>query len=198
MDGGEAFMPGVPGFPPGASWARPSHKKPPAGAGGLRVACLPPCHAQQVRTVEMRPVGQHGWQDGFQTRCPRVSTRGFLGATVPQKAPGGSRGTPGRMPSPVPCATGSHRGNASSRTAWIAGRFSCPESPGCHPGLLVARPSHKKPPAGAGGLRVACLPPCHALRARTEASRRERKRCQPPNLGSLADHPFLVAGTFNP
>ena len=44
MDGGMVFMPGVPGFPPGASWA----------------------------------------------------TR----ATLPQKAPGGSRGTPGRMAIP--------------------------------------------------------------------------------------------------
>jgi len=246
-------MPGVPGFPPGASWARPSHKKPPAGAGGLRVACLPPCHAKQVRTAEMRPVGQHGWRDGFHARSPRVSTRGFLSraastksprrepgdsgsrafpramrnrfeprecvqsdsmdggmvfmpgvpgfhpgllgrdrptksprrepgdsgshacppamrngfeprecvqsdsmdggevfmpgvpgfppgascrAPHPQKAPGGSRGTPGRMPSPVPCEADSNRGNASSRTAWMAGWLSCPESPGFHPGLL--------------------------------------------------------------
>jgi hypothetical protein len=92
-------------------------------------------------------------------------------ATVPQKAPGGSRGTPGRMPAPVPCATGSHRGNASSRTAWMAGWFSNPVSPGFHPGLLVARPIHKKPPAGAGGLRVACLPACHAKQVRTAEMR---------------------------
>ena len=34
MDGGVVFIPGVPGFPPGASWtAGHTHKKPPAEAG---------------------------------------------------------------------------------------------------------------------------------------------------------------------
>ena len=35
MDGGVVFMPGVPGFPPGASWG---HKKPPAEAGAVLVS----------------------------------------------------------------------------------------------------------------------------------------------------------------
>ena len=69
MDNGLAFIPGVPGFPPGAFWetrvtnpaaevlmvgvgrvwfwgdAGERHKKPPAEAGGLRVVWLPGCHA---------------------------------------------------------------------------------------------------------------------------------------------------------
>ena len=100
-------MPGVPGFPPGASWggsgrivlraeaaapfwrharphrfaghARPHHKKPPAGAGGHRVGCDPVCHA----------CGRYG------------AVCGTFGA-------------------------------------WLTGWFSCPESPGFHPGLLGA------------------------------------------------------------
>ena len=126
-----------------------SHKKPPAEAGGLRVACLPVHHAPRVCTGESRAVVRHGRRGGIRTRSPRVSTRGFSercpqeapggswwessrepaascrsslgvpppthsqpgppGLALPQKAPGGSRGTPGGMPSRSLCAAGLHR-----------------------------------------------------------------------------------------
>ena len=110
------------------------HKKPPAGAGGLDVrdpaascrsslggpppacrqpgppglalpqkapggsrgtpGCMPsrvPCDVGLNR--KLRAVIRHGRRGGFHTRCPRVSTRGFLErVSLPQKAPGGSRG----------------------------------------------------------------------------------------------------------
>ncbi len=156
-----------------------SHKKPPAEAGGLRVASLPACHAKRVRTGKLRAVIRHGRRGGFRARSPRVSTRGFLcgcqarraglipsgrrpakrtaargrgfacsmppgfhpgllGPRAPftQKAPGGSRGTPGRIPSRLPCEAGSNREIACRHPAWTAGWFSCPDSPGFHPGLL--------------------------------------------------------------
>jgi len=53
-----------------------------------------------------------------------------------QKAPGGSRGTPGGMPSQVPCDMSLNREMACRHPAWMASWFSCPVSPGCHPGLL--------------------------------------------------------------
>ena len=75
MDGGKAFMPGVPGLPPGASWARaslphgipcrPVPKKPPAVAGGLRVAHRPGSHSLLVRSGESRTLVRHAWRDGF-------------------------------------------------------------------------------------------------------------------------------------
>jgi len=141
-------MPGVPGFPPGASWnARRFHKKPPAGAGGLRVECDPACHALPICTGDSHPVIRHGRRGGFHTRCPRVTTRGFLErASLPQKAPGGSLGTPGRMRSHVPCAAGLHRDIACRHPAWTAGWFSHPESPGYHPGLLGTRVASTKSP----------------------------------------------------
>ena len=49
MDGGMVFMPGVPGFPPGASWG---HKKPPAGAGAALVSYAGPrCMGSHSLTV---------------------------------------------------------------------------------------------------------------------------------------------------
>ena len=54
-----------------------------------------------------------------------------------KKPPGGSRGTPGRMPSRVPCDVSLNRRIACLRVAWTAGWFSYPVSPGFHPGLFV-------------------------------------------------------------
>jgi len=68
----------------------------------------------------------------------RWSQRGPPGLVITQKAPGGSRGTPGHAPVRLPCDAGSSRGSACRRAAWMAGWFSGPESPGFHPGLLGA------------------------------------------------------------
>jgi hypothetical protein len=96
---------------------------------------------------------------------------GLLARTpFPQKAPGGSRGTPGGMTSRLPCVSGLNRGINGRRVAWITGRLSYPVSPGFHPGLLARKPAHKKPPAEAGGLRVTHLPACHAMQVRTVVS----------------------------
>jgi len=83
MDCGVVFIPGVPGFPPGAFLERVS---------------------------------------------------------LPQKAPGRSRGTPGGMPSRVPCDVGLNRAIACGHPAWTAGWCSYPVSPGFHPGLFVWAP----------------------------------------------------------
>ena len=71
MADGMVFTPGVPGFPPGASWTtRDRHKKPPAVAGGLRVACLPACHAIRVRSACRLATWPTGW-------CSRPESPGF-------------------------------------------------------------------------------------------------------------------------
>ena len=77
--------------------------------------------------------------------CRCVSTRP-LGLALNQKAPGGSRGTPGHSPPRSPCAAGLHEGITCRGTAWTAGWFSHPESPGFHPGLLVTRANVTKSP----------------------------------------------------
>jgi len=64
----------------------------------------------------------------------------FWNARLPQKAPGGSRGTPGRMHSRVPCCAGLNRDIACRHPAWTAGWFAHPVSPGFHPGLFVQVP----------------------------------------------------------
>ena len=73
---------------------------------------------------------------GFHARSPRVSTRGFLGpcAPLPQTAPGGSRGTPGCMPSQVPCGVSVNRGIAGRHAAWTARAVFTPGVPGFPPG----------------------------------------------------------------
>jgi hypothetical protein len=65
----------------------------------------------------------HGRRVGLHARCPRVATRGFL-PHRPQKAPGGSRGTPGGMPSRAPCDPGPNRGTARVNNSWAAGMVS--------------------------------------------------------------------------
>ena len=73
-----------------------------------------------------------------------------------QKAPGGSRGTPGRTRARVPCMWAPINESPRSSPAWMVGWFSCPVSPGFHPGLLGQRvtptrsPRRKpgKPPSG--------------------------------------------------
>jgi len=195
MDGGMVFIPGVRGFPPGASCRATLTQKAPGGSRGTpgRAPSRVPCEADSNRGITCRRAAwMAGWfsypvSPGFHpgllgcdrpTKSPRqepgdsgsrafpcamrsgfepgnhvpscsmdrgeVFIPGVPGfppgascrATLTQKAPGGSRGTPGRAPSRVPCETGSHCGNASSRTAWIAGWLSCPVSPGFHPGLV--------------------------------------------------------------
>jgi len=72
----------------------PRPKKPPAEAGGHRVACHPACHACGPESTSRRIAFRHGSLGGFYARCPRVSTRGFLErGACPQEAPGGSRGS---------------------------------------------------------------------------------------------------------
>ena len=167
---------------------RERHKKPPAGAG---------------EDVAREPAAS--CRSSLGGPPPACRQPGPPGLALPQKAPGGSRGTPGGMPSRVPCDVGLNREIACGHPAWTAGWFSHPVSPGFHPGLLGTRVAptksprrepgrmlhanlrphaaiclagrrpltvnpalrawrfHKKPPAGAGGLRVACLPGCHAM-----------------------------------
>ena len=102
MASGMMFTPGVPGLPPGASWCCAWHpatqpngsrdrrkleelcsrktrhrvwKKPPAEAGGLRVAAETVFDPRQRRCVGPH---EHGKRDDVHTRCPRASARGFL------------------------------------------------------------------------------------------------------------------------
>jgi len=171
------FVPGVPGFPPGA-FRRAVHKKSPAEARGTPggMPSRVPCDAgSKLVRRPLRTVVLHGRRDGFRTRSPRVSTRGFP-TRRPQKAPGGSRGTPGGMPSRVPCDagsklvspcsraawtagwfSGSKLVSPCSRAAWTAGWFSYPESPGFHPGLPDA-PSTKSPRRKPGRMVPASVP----------------------------------------
>ena len=97
-----------------------SHKKPPAEAGGLRVASLPACHAKRVRTGKLRAVIRHGRRGGFRARSPRVSTRGFLCGCQARRA--------GLIPSGR---------RPAKRTAARGRGFACSMPPGFHPGLLV-------------------------------------------------------------
>src|SRR5579875_453481 len=119
---------------------------------------------------------RHGCRGGLHTRSPRVTTRGFLKrASLPQKAPGGSRGTPGRMPSRVPCDVGLNRKLACRHAAWMPGWVTHPESPGYDAGLLETRVASTKSPrrkpgdsgshAFPGAMRCGfepetCLPSC--------------------------------------
>ena len=143
-----------------------THKKPPAGAGGgwfTRTYGIVPQFAWRAsaRAQSTRPSGpgahaksprREPGEDG--SREPAASCRSSLGGPPParsqpgppglahtQNAPGGSRGTPGGPPSRVPCDVGLNRSITYRRAAWMTGWFSCPESPGCHPGLVgAARP----------------------------------------------------------
>jgi len=96
-----------------------SHKKPPAEAGGLRVASLPACHAKRVRTGKLRAVIRHGRRGGFRARSPRVSTRGFLCGCQARRA--------GLIPSGR---------RPAKRTAARGRGFACSMPPGFHPELL--------------------------------------------------------------
>ena len=98
---------------------RERHKKPPAGAG---------------EDVSREPAAS--CRSSLGGPPPACRQPGPPGLALPQKAPGGSRGTPGRMPSRVPCDVGLNRDIACRHPAWTAGWFSCPVSPGFHPGLL--------------------------------------------------------------
>ena len=102
---------------------RERHKKPPAEAGG---------HGSREPAASCR--------SSLGGPPPAHSRPGPPGLAPPQKAPGGSRGTPGRMPSQVPCEVGLNREIECRHPAWTAGWLSCPESPGFHPGLLVFVP----------------------------------------------------------
>ena len=71
---------------------RERHKKPPAGAG---------------EDVSREPAAS--CRSSLGGPLPACRQPGPPGLALPQKAPGGSRGTPGRMPSRVPCAVGLNR-----------------------------------------------------------------------------------------
>ena len=117
---------------------------------GLRLLVLrilQSCSQLETRERHKKPPAEAGDDD---VREPAASCRSSLGGPPParrqpgppglaltQKAPGGSRGTPGCIPSRLPCEAGSNREIACRHPAWTAGWFSCPESPGFHPGLLV-------------------------------------------------------------
>ena len=96
-----------------------SHKKPPAEAGehGVREP------AASCRSSLGGP-------------APADSQPGPPGLALTQKAPGGSRGTPGGIPSRLLCDEGSHKWIGGCPAAWTVGWFSSPESPGFRPGLL--------------------------------------------------------------
>jgi hypothetical protein len=123
MDGGMVFTPGVPGLPPGASWTTravptksPRRKPGDSGShafpGAMRCGFAPgiTCRHPAWTAVWF----SHPVSPGFHP--------GLLGprAPCPQKAPGGSRGTPGSIASRVPCAVGSHRGITCRHPAWTA------------------------------------------------------------------------------
>jgi len=65
-----------------------SHKKPPAEAGGHRVACLPGCHAMWGCTGTLRAVMRHGRRGGCS--CP--------------ESPGFHPGLLGPATGPIPCS----------------------------------------------------------------------------------------------
>jgi len=116
---------------------------------------------------------------------------GLLGprASSTQKAPGGSRGTPGCMPFRVPCDGGLNRGITCRHAAWTAVWLSGPESPGCHPGLLGPRASStQKAPGGSRGTR-------RSEAAAPEAAATVARRCDRPavrrTLGVRRDGPSL-------
>jgi hypothetical protein len=93
------------------------HKKPPAEAGGdgSREPAAS-CHS----SLGGPP--------------PAHSRPGPPGLALPQKAPGGSRGTPGRMPSQVPCAVGLNARNCVSSSGMDGGVVFMPGVPGFPPG----------------------------------------------------------------
>ena len=98
------------------------HKKPPAGAGedGSREP------AASCRSSLGGPPPAH-------------SRPGPPGLAPPQKAPGGSRGTPGRMPSQVPCAVGLNPRNCVSSSGVDGGVVFIPGVPGFPPGASRVR-----------------------------------------------------------
>jgi len=155
-------MPGVPGFPPGAFW-RAVHKKPPAEAGGLRVTCLPAHHAFRFRGGTHAP--SCGMAGGlvFMPGVPGFPPGAFWRA-VHKKPPaeaGGLRVTclPAHHAFRFRCGTHAPSCGMAGGLVFISG------VPGFPPGAFW-RAVHKKPPAEAGGLRVACLPAHHAFRFR--------------------------------
>jgi hypothetical protein len=104
-----------------------------------------PCDAGLNRDIACRhPAWTAGW---FSHPVSPGFHPGLFGTRVaPQKAPGGSRGTPGRISSRVPCDVGLNRDIACRHPAWTAGWFSHPVSPGFHPGLLGTRVASTKSP----------------------------------------------------
>jgi hypothetical protein len=141
-------MPAVQGETMMKGCGRDHNGKIPGKSAGNRVlerrAC-PPGIRDRIR----KPGGLRHRSGGLRPSCPVAGKprRLFVRARFPvwpsdcrartaQKAPGGSRGTPGRMRARVPCIAGLKRGVTCGREAWMAVWCSCPESPGFHPGLL--------------------------------------------------------------
>jgi len=188
-----------PGFHPGLLVPRPSRtpKKPPAGAGGLRVAHLPMCHAKRLRTGESPAVVWHGWRDGVHARCPRVSTRGFLCH---------ARHAPPKSPRREPGDSGSHDATATAgrgRPDGVCRRRAC----GRHGGspCRQACAAWSRPwPIAASPRRIAAAdrPPWRALpppsrsaaaSCRTASASRPAPR-PPPTTGE--DQPRPGSGVF--
>jgi len=112
MDTEVVFTPGVPGLPPGASWTTravptKSPRREPGDSGSHRFPRAMRCGFAPGITCR-HPAWIPRW---FSCPVSPGFRPGLLGprAPCPQKAPGGSRGTPGRIASRVPCAVGSHR-----------------------------------------------------------------------------------------
>jgi len=159
MDRGAAHIPGVPGFPPGASWGPRSH------------AVLGSCAAARF----WGPARPHGFGG--------TRSRTVLGARAAARFWG--HGQPHHKKPPA--EAGGHRVESRSRIprVWAlrsksAGRLSIddgaaftPGVPGLPPGASWQRPrtpptpAHKKPRVETRGLRVTHLPTLNASRPRT-------------------------------
>jgi len=110
-------MPGVPGFPPGASWNVDGPERSGASVSGRRARL----RGSRVVRLFVR-VFRFGLRIDARERH--------------KKPPAGAGGHRVEPLSRVPCIASSKRGVTCGREAWMAGRCLCPESPGFHPGLL--------------------------------------------------------------
>ncbi len=155
MDGGIVFRPGVPGLPPGAStFSTPLPQKAPGGSRGTpgRTPSSVPCDTGSNQGNGVPSSGMDGgivFSPGVPGLPPGAST---FSTPLPQKAPGGSRGTPGRTPSSVPCDTGSNQGNGVPSSGMDGGIVFSPGVPGLPPGASTfSTPLPQKAPGGSRG-----------------------------------------------
>ena len=165
---GWLLCPESPGCHPGlfGPHASTAHKKPPAGAGGLRVACRPGCHAMPIRTGKSCPVVRHGRWGGFHARSPRVATRGFLGPTRQRhtKSPRREPGDSGWHAFSGAMRCGVEPGNHVPSCGMEGGVAFVPGVPGLPPGASGAPRANgtQNAPGGSRGI-PGCMPsrvPC--------------------------------------